>query len=234
TAGSLWGTEKASQWYAVYALAGATDTIFTLKGMPVLRVASQSGQTISLRNTGNTAGIGYGWAANELVNGQLLVLSGASRGLARAVTGHNTDNGTGGSITYGGSALSLAQGDWLAVLPPNTNFRYLGMAFNDADGNLAPFFQDRGQTTWRSPRQLISGAINGYTLTDLALVAPPTARQLLGLASAASGYDLKLAVSYDGSSPAMLLHGAPPPPISRGDGGPCPLRSGCWKVTNCI
>ena len=223
TAGSLWGTEKASQWYAVYALAGATDTIFTLKAMPVLRVASQSGQTISLRNAGNTAGIGYGWAANELVNGQILLLSGASRGLVRAVTGHNTDNGTGGAITYGGGVLSLAQGDWFVVLPPNTNFRYLGMVFNDADGNLPPFYRESGRTTWRSPRQLVSGAINGYTLTDLALVAPPTARGLLGLAQAASGYDLKLAISYDGSSPAFLLHCAPPGADFQGARGALPF-----------
>ncbi len=223
TAGSLWGTEKASQWYAVYALAGTTDTIFSLKAMPVLRTASQGGQTISLRNTGNTAGIGYGWAAGELVNGQLLVLSGASRGLARPVSGHNTDNGTAGAITYDGGALTLTQGDWFMALPPNTNFRYLGMVFNDADGNLAPFDQERGRTTWRSPRPLVSGAINGYTLTDLALVAPPTARGVLGLASAASGYDLKLAVSYDGSTPALLLHCAPPGADFQGARGALPF-----------
>ena len=35
TAGHLWGTEKSYQWYAVYALAGANDTIFSLKAMPV-------------------------------------------------------------------------------------------------------------------------------------------------------------------------------------------------------
>lgn len=223
TAGHLWGSEKASQWYAVYALAGATDAIFTLKAMPVLRVASQEGQTVNLRNTANTAGIGYGFAAGELINGQILVLTGASRGLTRAVTGHNTDNGAGGAITYGGAVLSLAQGDWFAVLPPNTNFRYLGMAFNDADGNLAPFYREQGLTTWRTPRQLITGAINGYTLTDLALAAPPTARRLLGLASAASGYDLKLAVSYDGSSPALLLHCAPPASDFQGVRGALPF-----------
>lgn len=223
SAGNLWGTEKASQWYAVYALAGATDALFTLKAMPVLRLASQSGQTISLGNTANTAGIGYGWIANELVNGQILVLSGAAKGLARAVTDHNTDNGTLGTLTYGGSTLGLAPGDWLVVLPPNTNFRYLGMVFNDADGNLAPFYQERGRTAWRSPRQLVSGAINGYTLTDLALVAPPTARGISGLAQAGSGYDLKLAISCDGSTPAWLLHCAPPASDFQGGRGAMPF-----------
>jgi hypothetical protein len=210
TAGHLWGSEKSSQWYAVYALAADTDLIFTLKAMPVLRVASAAGQTVSLRNCANTANIGYGFGAGELVDGQLLGLSGASRGLARPVTGHNTDNGTGGTVTYGGSALSLAAGDWFAVLPPAANFRYLGMAFNDAAGNLAPFYQERGLTTWRNPVQLTSGALNGYTLVDLGLAVPPTARRLLGFAAATAGYDLKLAVSYDGAAAALLLHGTPP------------------------
>ena len=191
--------------------------------MPVLRVASQDGQTVGLRNNGNTANLGYGFAAGELTDGQILGLSGASRGLARPLTGHNTDNGTGGTVTYGGNALSLAQGDWFMVLPPNLNFRYLGMVFNDADGNLAPFFQDKGLTTWRSPAPLTSGAINGYTLVDLGLVAPPTARQIMGFAAAASGFDLKLAVSYDGSSPALLLHGTPPANDFQGVRGAMPF-----------
>lgn len=226
TAGSLWGSAKASQWYAVYALAGATDTIFTLKAMPGLRVASQSGQTVSLRNTANTAGIGYGFAAGELAGGQILVLSGASRGLARAITGNNSDNGTGGTITYGGAALSLAQGDWFVVLP-NTNFRYLGMAFNDAGGNLAPLGRDGNLIIWSTSRLLVSGALNGYTLTDLALAAPPTARLVMGFAAAGSGSDLKLAISYDGSSAALLLHGTPPANDFHGVRGAVPF---CCRV----
>jgi hypothetical protein len=224
TNGSLWGSEKASQWYAVYALAGANDNIFTLKAMPVLRVASQAGQTISLRNTADTADIGYGFAAGELTGSQILVLSGASRGLARLISGHNTDNGAGGVITYSGGALSLAQGDWFVVFP-QTNFRYLGMVFNDADGNLAPFYQESGRTTWGLPRQLTAGAINGYTLMDLGLAAPPTARQITGLAQALAGYDLKLAISYDGSSPALLLHATPPANEFQGVRGAVPF--GC-------
>ena len=70
---------------------------------------------------------------------------------------------------------------------PNTNFRYLGMALNDAGGNLAPFYRDGNRTTWRTPRLLISGALNGYTLMDLALVAPPTARLIMGFAAAGVG-----------------------------------------------
>ena len=55
------GAEKSGQWYAVYALAGATDTIFSLKAMPVIRVASQDSQVITLRNNANGANIGYGF-----------------------------------------------------------------------------------------------------------------------------------------------------------------------------
>jgi hypothetical protein len=209
SAGNLWGIEKSSQWYAVYALAGATDTIFSLKAMPVMRVASQASQQITLRNNANGANIGYGLVTNELAGSSLLVLSGASRGLIRAITANNNDNATGGILTYGGATLTLAQGDWFIVLPA-TNFRYLGMILNDANGNLAPFYQDADCTSYASPRQLVAGPINGYTQMDLWLVAPPTARRLEGFAAATAGYDVKLAISYDGSAPALLVHGNPP------------------------
>jgi hypothetical protein len=213
--GSLWGTEKASQWYGVLAVAGAGDTTFMLKGMPVMRVSSQASQTITLRNNGNTANIGYGFAANELVDGKILVLTGASRGLMRAVTANNSDNGTAGTITYGGSALSLAQGDWFVVLP-KTNFRYLGMILNDGSSNLVPFNQEGSACFLCTPRDLAQGAINGLTAFDLGLAAPPTARCLWGYAAATNGSDVKLAISYDGSNPSLLLHAAPPPAAFQG------------------
>jgi hypothetical protein len=222
TSGHIWGTEKANQWYAIYALAGAGDTSFTLKAMPVMRVSSQGSQIITLRNNGNTGDIGYGFAADELAEGKILLLSGASRGLARLITANNTDNGTGGSITYGGSALTLAQGDWLMALP-NTNFRCLGLVLNDTDSNLVPFYQEGGRYTYQNPRQAASGAINGYTLFDLGLAAPPTARLLRGYAAAQAGYDLKLAVSYDGSNAALILHGSPPAGDFQGVRGAVPF-----------
>jgi hypothetical protein len=222
TAEHLWGTEKPDQWYAVYALAEATDTIFALKAMPVMRVASQDSQVITLRNNANGTNIGYGFTTDELAGAGLLILSGASRGLIRAITANNNDDGTGGTITYDGTALSLAQGDWCIVLP-NTNFRYLGMLMNDADSNLAPYYQAAGRTTYRSPRQLAAGAINGYTLIDLGLVTPPTAYRLEGYAAAAAGYDLKLAVSYDGSTPALVVHGSPPATAFQGERGAMPF-----------
>jgi hypothetical protein len=209
TPGNLWGAEKPNQWYAVYALAGPNDIMFSLKAMPVIRVASQAGQVITLRDNPNGANIGYGFTANEFAGAGFLVLSGESRGLIRAITANNNDNTTAGTITYGGAVLNLAQGDWGLILPAN-NFRYLGMALNDASGNLVPFFQDAGRTSYSSPRQLVSGPINGYTLLDLALVAPPTASGLEGYAAAAAGFDVKLAVSYDGSTPAFVVHGTPP------------------------
>ncbi len=207
--GSLWGTEKASQWYAVLGVAGAGDTTFMLKGMPVLRVSSQASQTITLRNNANTANIGYGFSANELVDGKILVLTGASRGMMRAITGNNSDNGTAGTLTYGGSALSLAQGDWFVVLP-QTNFRFLGMILNDGSSNLVPFNQEGSACSWCTPRDLAQGAVNGFTAFDLGQAAPPTARRLTGYAAATTGADVKLAISYDGSNPALLLHGTPP------------------------
>lgn len=207
--GSLWGAEKTSQWYCVMAVAGSADSTFRLKALPVMRVSSQAGQVITLRNNANTANIGYGCAANELAGGLLLILTGASRGAMRAITANNNDNAAAGSITYGGNALSLAQGDWFVALP-KTNFRSLGMVLNDASGNLVPFSQEGRTFAYNIPQTLAQGAINGFTAYDLALAAPPTARRLAGAAAATGGFDVKLAVSYDGSNPALVLHGSPP------------------------
>lgn len=138
-ASNLWGTEKASQWYMIYALAGDADTEFTIKAMPWLRVKSQAGQVISLgTNLIPATGIGYGFTTDELVGFNLYVVSGASKGLMRSITANNNDNGTGGTITYGGSALSLAEGDWFAILPA-TNFLRLEDIFNDASSNISAF-----------------------------------------------------------------------------------------------
>lgn len=221
-AGHLWGMEKNSQWYAVYALAGATDLIFTLKAMPLMRLSSQTAQTINLRNNGNSADIGYGFATDELAGGKILILTGPSRGLVRIITANNNDNGTGGTITYGGSALTLTPGDWLVVLP-NANFRYLGMVLNDAAGNLVPFRQQGGAFAYHVARTLSSGALNGFTAVDLALAAPPTARMVAGLATAQNGAEIRLAVSLDGSSPALVLHGAPPATSFHGARGALPF-----------
>jgi len=136
-AACLWGTEKANQWYAVLALAGAADAVFTLKSMPYCRFLSQASQVISLgSNTAPATGIGYGFTTDELAGGKIYVLSGASRGLLRDIVHNNNDNGTGGTIEYSGDALTLAQGDWFIVLPPGTNFLRVGDIFNDPSSNL--------------------------------------------------------------------------------------------------
>jgi hypothetical protein len=226
TPGHLWGTEKSNQWYCVYALAGSTEIIFSLKAMPLMRVSSQNAQSITLRNTANSADIGYGFVTDELVDAKILVLTGASRGLVRKVAANNNDNGTGGTITYDGDTMTLARGDWGVVLP-NTHFRYLGMVFNDAAGTLVPFLQKGGSFSYRAARTLSSGALNGFTAIDLALAAPPTARVVEGFAAAQTGTELRLAVSYDGSAASLILHGAPPSAPFQGVQGAVPF---CCQV----
>ena len=180
-----------------------------------MRVSSQNAQTITLRNNTNSANIGYGFGVDELANAKILVLSGASQGLVRRITANNSDNGTGGTITYDGATLSLAQGDWFVVLS-NTNFGYLGMVFNDASGDLVPFRQQDKSFAYLAPRTLSSGALNGFTAIDLALAVPPTAKVLAGYAAAQSGAEVKLAVSYNGSTAALIIHGASPPAAFHG------------------
>lgn len=230
-----WGTEKPSQWYAVYAVAGNTDASFTLKAMPVLRVAAQAAQTITLRNNANDANLGYGFATDELQNFQLLVLSGAATGRCRPVTANNNDDGSNGTISYGGTTLTLAAGDWFVLLPA-TNFRYLGMIYNNAAGNLEPFWQQGRRWEWRSKRAVPIQPTSGWTALDLSLLVPPTARSFLGLAGAQAGYDVKAAFSADGATTAMQVHVAPPGTPFQGSRGAVPCRcrvlDGSWVYYN--
>ena len=186
-----------------------------------MRVASQAGQAITLRNNANGANIGYGWAANELAGASLLVLSGASRGLARPITANNTDNGTGGTITYGGATLTLAQGDWRHRAARH-QFPLPGHDLQRCHRQPGALLPGRRFTTYESPRQFAAGPINGYTLTDLGWWRPPR-RPAGGLCHAASGYDVKLAVSYDGSTPALVVHCAPPATDFQGVRGAFPF-----------
>jgi hypothetical protein len=146
TATTFWGTEKVSQWYVVYGIAGDSDTDFTLKAMPLMRVSSQAVKTITLRNNLNAANIGYGFTTDELLDAKIYLLSGSSKGLIRTITANNNDNGIGGTITYTGDALAVSQGDWFIVLP-NTNFRWIGSFFNSSGGNILEFVR-RGHQTW--------------------------------------------------------------------------------------
>ncbi|MFA5381854.1 MAG: hypothetical protein WC356_01725 [Candidatus Micrarchaeia archaeon] len=140
--GGNYGTEKVSQWYALFALAGNADTTFTLKAMPWMRVKSQAGQVISLGTLLTPAtGIGYGLTTDELVGASIYFISGASKGLLRTITANNNNDATGGTVTYSGTALTVAAGDWFIILP-NTNFRYLGDVWNDGSSNIRSITQD--------------------------------------------------------------------------------------------
>jgi hypothetical protein len=147
-----WGNYKDNQWYAAYAL--ASGTAFVLKGMPLMRFSSQATQVITLRNNANTANIGYGFATDSLANYKLLVLSGTSKGLVRTITNNNNDNGTAGTITYSGSALSMSQGDWFVVCP-NEPFRWLRNFFLKLTGgnpDLDDFEPCGDWTSWKASK----------------------------------------------------------------------------------
>jgi hypothetical protein len=134
-AASRWGNYKDNQWYALYALAVAAATTFTLKAMPLMRFASQAGQVITLRKNDGTGNIGYGFASNELAGGKIYILTGSDAGQVRSITANNTDNGSAGTITYSGTALANISGnDWFVVLPPGTNFRWLRNFFHQTTG----------------------------------------------------------------------------------------------------
>ena len=117
TSSHFWGNEKSNQWYVIFATAADVDTTFALKAMPLMRFSSQGSQVITLRNNANGADIGYGFTTDELQNGKILILSGASKGLIRTITANNNNNTTGGTMTYSGTALTMTQGDYFVVLP---------------------------------------------------------------------------------------------------------------------
>ena len=210
TSSQFWGNEKSNQWYVIFATAVDVDTTFALKAMPLMRFSSQGSQVITLRNNANGADIGYGFTTDELKDGKILILSGASKGLLRTITANNNDNSAGGTVTYSGMTLTMAQGDYFVVLPPGVNFRYLGMILNNGSGNIQRFHQKDRSFCWVNPITLAAGAINGFTSQVLDLKAPVTARQVHGLAHADYGNTLKCATSYDGTNYNQVLHIAYP------------------------
>lgn len=176
---SLWGTEKFSQWYLIYALAGNADTAFTLKAMPFMRVKSQASQIISLGTLMTPAtGIGYGLTTNALAGGLVYVLAGASRGLMRTISANNNDNTTGGTITYTGAALTLAAGDWFVVLPPAVNFRWLGDIFNKSGGDIVMFNQDGNKINFLEPVLISHIPFPGPSIVEDIRCASPLATSL--------------------------------------------------------
>jgi hypothetical protein len=155
-AAARWGNYKDNQWYALYALAAASATTFTLKAMPLMRFASQAGQVITLRKNDGTGNIGYGFAANELAGGKIYILSGSDAGQVRSITANNTDNGSAGTITYSGTALANISGnDWFVLLPPGTNFRWLRNFFHQTTGgnpDIPNFIQMGDWVKWAAPQ----------------------------------------------------------------------------------
>jgi hypothetical protein len=166
--GGLYGTtqtEKASQWYAFFAVAADADTDFDLKAIPIMRVKSHALNVISLgTNVTPATGIGYGFTTDELADGLAYILSGDSAGLMREISANNNNDATGGTITYTGDALTLAAGDWFIVLPPATNFRLLGTGYNNTSSNLLQFRRYGNEVYWEE--EVLSG-----TGTDAAMTA---------------------------------------------------------------
>ncbi len=163
-AGKRWGSQKSSQWYQVYAIAAAADTAFTLKAMPLLRFSSQAGQVITLRNNTNSADIGYGFTTDEFVGGMIYILSGTSKGLMRAITANNNNDTTGGTITYGGTALTMTQGDWFTVFPVAAavkNFRWVGNFLIAAINVVQMFYQQGDWVTWLPGAVALTDVSNG-------------------------------------------------------------------------
>ncbi len=166
---SLWGTEKVSQWYLLYALAGNADAVFTVKAMPFLRVKSQTGQVIKTGTLVTPAsGINYGFAANEMAGGKIYFLTGASGGLLRTITANGVDTDT--TITYSGDALSVSAGDWFVILPPGTNFRLVGTIFNDVSSNIVKFSRKGNRVQWLAALEATGSA--GAVLEDIRVCCP--------------------------------------------------------------
>ncbi len=202
-ASNLWGNEKASQWYMVYAIgADRPATTFTLKGMPMMRVASDVAQVISLRNNLNSAGIGYGFGTDELVGdsntqGYIYIISGSSKGELRPIEANNNNNTTGGTITYGGAALTLAAGDWFVVIPP-TNFRWIGGIFNNSGSNIPEFVFQGNRCIWTDVNGQHMTCPTNSTIEDIEIADP--------LACAAFPY-LASCVGWAGATAAINLTG---------------------------
>jgi|GEM_PF-4119131 hypothetical protein len=173
-AGGLYGTtqtEKASQWYAIFALAGDTDTDFELKAMPFMRFSSQASQVITLRNNLNAANIGYGFTTDELIGAMIYVLSGASKGLMRPIIHNNNNDATGGTIEYSGTALTMTQGDWFIVLPA-TNFRWIGNILNNASSNIDGFIQCGDLIQWNLGTGNHEISVGSVVVEDIRIACP--------------------------------------------------------------
>lgn len=171
--GDLWGNEKSSQWYAVYARAGDADSDFELKAMPYLRVKSQADTAITLGTNldANTA-IDYGWAD---IAGSIYVVWSATAASIGAVRTIGSINGT--TVTYSGAALTLSQGDWFIILPDD-NFRWLGDVWNNSSGDIPDFVQAAADIWWVATGGITVNT-NWNSYAEDPRVAPPMGLPIL-------------------------------------------------------
>jgi hypothetical protein len=138
SSGGIYGNEKASQWYALLAIAAAGDSTFSLKAMPYMRAKSQAAQVISLGTLIDpNAVIDYGFGTDHasLVGGKIYWLTGANRGLLRTIL-HTNVSASATTIEYSGGALTVTQGDWFLILPAGTQFRWVADFWNDSSSNI--------------------------------------------------------------------------------------------------
>lgn len=142
TSGGIWGTEKYPQIYAVFAMALAADTAFTLKAMPYMRAKSQSTKTIKCGTLVTPAtGINYAFTDDELAGSKLYWLTGANRGKMLTVTINRVNTET--EITYSETAVTVTAGDVFIILPrrissggADASCRLVGHFYNNILGNI--------------------------------------------------------------------------------------------------
>lgn len=216
SAASRWGSRKTLCWYQVLAIAGDDQEDFDLKAMPYGRVKTDAAGVISLGSQAVPSnGIGYGFTTDELVGGQILILTGSSQGQLRTIAGNNNDDATGGVITYAPGDLALSQSDWFAIMPP-TNHRWLLDVFNDTSDDLAQFIQDGNRV------KLVTGlpiALPIASTIEDVRACPPMARTFYPYLDDWDEVSEADIILYDPESNFRVLigHGVPgtPPVITR-------------------
>lgn len=175
------GTVQTNNWYGVFAV-DAGGGVLGGKFTTFVRVNAYNSTTNVITagtHTDATIVRDYGWATNAYASGKVIVLTGTERGKIISLTANAS-----GTITHGGAALSLVQGDWLLLAPSGyTNFRHIGAVFADATPQTLNFFKS-GDRYWSyhslaAPINQSSPVANTAYLVNMqnALV-PPTAREV--------------------------------------------------------
>jgi hypothetical protein len=239
---SRWDTSlKAYQWYAVYAVATDEATDFNVKCMPLIRFkSSPSSKVIAYQSNIAPASnyyIGYGFETDSLVGdtkgGWLYVLSGTHVGLVRTITANNDNNSDGagteqGTITYTGDELvSLADGDWLAIFPPDTNFRLLGYIYCKSDKSVAKFHQEDRWVSWLEAMALNIGDDSHESIA----CGPPTAVAIgvMGSSGSIGHPDGDVVVSLGTNTDSTYAPELQYAMVTQKDGGLLPIY---WEVTS--